>query len=221
MAIQKVSTSAIFCCKDTQEYVCLGVSHRENINLSSIRLSSSPFVDPFIWWCLGCALLCVLGPLSLDLIEDVPITLQTLVVMILPALLGIRIATLSVLGYLLIGMAGAPVFSSGKGGWEIFLGPTAGFLIGFLPAAWLTGKMVHHPWGQSWLTTLLAMLAGHQIVLLFGLPWYGWLQGWEKVLPLWAKLTPGMVVKVLLATILVILIRLVLTKISRRPKISG
>lgn len=141
--------------------------------------------------------------------------------MVLSALLGTRIATLSVLGYLMIGMAGAPVFSGAKGGWEIFMGPTGGFLIGFLPACWLTGKMIHNHWSKSWLAILLAMLAGHQVVLLFGLPWYGWQQGWQKILPLWAKLTPGMVIKVFLATVLLVLFRLVMKKISRRSKISG
>lgn len=197
------------------------MSHRENINLSSIRISSSPIVDPFIWWCLGCGLLCVLGPVRIDLLGVIPITLQTLVVMVLPALLGTHIGSLAVLGYIMIGMTGAPVFSGGTGGWAIFTGPTGGFLVGFLPAAWLTGKMLHHRWGQNSLAILLTMVAGHQVVLLFGLPWYGWQQGWEKVMPLWTKLTPVIVLKSIIATLLILSIKYVLKKISRRSKVSG
>ena len=180
---------------------------RQNTFPANIRLISPTLVDPFIWWAIATSLLCVLGPLRIDWVETIPITLQTLVVMLLPVLFGTRIGTFAVLGYLVAGGLGAPVFSGGNGGWEVFTGPTGGFLIGFLPAAWLTGNMVHSRWGQRWLAIALSVLAGHQVVLLFGLPWFGWQSGWEKVLPVWSDLTPGMLVKTALATVIAFVVR--------------
>lgn len=190
---------------------------RQSLLPEALRIPAPPYVNPFFWWAIGLGVLCLLGRVEIKLIEDIPITLQTLLVVVLPALLGTRIGTLAVLGYLVAGGVGAPVFSGGKGGWEVFTGPTAGFLIGFLPAAWVTGKMVHSPWGQKILSVFLAMLAGHQIVLLFGLPWYGYQQGWEKIWPLWQSLTPGLLIKVALAGLITILVRALLKRISRTP----
>ena len=68
----------------------------------------------------------------------VPATLQTLAVLLAGALLGPWGGVASVAAYLVAGAAGAPVFASG-GGASFLLGPTGGYLLGFLPAAWLSG----------------------------------------------------------------------------------
>ncbi len=93
-------------------------------------------------------------------IPPVPITLQTLFLYLAGALLGGRLALLSQVVYLLLGIIGLPVFAGGKAGFGVLFGPTGGYLIGFVAAAYVVGKwneMVKRP---SFLTVLLSMIAG-------------------------------------------------------------
>ncbi|MCH5375079.1 MAG: efflux RND transporter permease subunit, partial [Planctomycetes bacterium] len=69
----------------------------------------------------------------------VPMTMQTLAVLVVGGVLGPRLGTTAVAGYLSLGLAGAPVFHGGLGGPAVFVGPTGGYLLGFLPAAFLMG----------------------------------------------------------------------------------
>jgi biotin transport system substrate-specific component len=72
----------------------------------------------------------------------VPLTMQTLAVLLLGGLLGPTVAVSSVAGYLALGAMGAPVFHNGLGGLAVLAGPTAGYLIGFIPAAFVMGMAV-------------------------------------------------------------------------------
>jgi biotin transport system substrate-specific component len=69
----------------------------------------------------------------------VPLTMQTLAVLLVGGLLGPRLGVAAVFGYLALGFTGAPVFHNGLGGPAVLLGPTGGYLLGFLPAAFLMG----------------------------------------------------------------------------------
>lgn len=71
--------------------------------------------------------------------SPVPITLQTFFVLLSGRLLGKKYGVLSQIVYLLLGTAGLPIFSGGRGGIGILVGPTGGFLISFLAAAWIAG----------------------------------------------------------------------------------
>jgi biotin transport system substrate-specific component len=75
-------------------------------------------------------------------LPPVPITLQTLFVVLAGALLGGRLGALSQVVYLLLGIIGLPVFHGGKGGLGILLGPTGGYLVGFIAAAYVVGKLI-------------------------------------------------------------------------------
>ena len=90
---------------------------------------------------LMAAVLCILAPLSLP-IGPVPISLATLVVYLMTYVLGSRMATVSCLVYLLIGLAGLPVFSGFSGGPSKLFGPTGGYLIGYLFAAFIGGLFI-------------------------------------------------------------------------------
>jgi biotin transport system substrate-specific component len=70
-------------------------------------------------------------------IGPVPITLQTLFVLLSGKLLGKKYGVLAQVTYLLLGAFGLPIFSGGRGGLGVLLGPTGGFLISFIPAAWI------------------------------------------------------------------------------------
>ena len=69
----------------------------------------------------------------------VPMTMQTLAVLLVGGFLGPRLGVAAVVGYLALGIAGAPIFHNGVGGTMIVVGPTGGYLAGFVPAAFLMG----------------------------------------------------------------------------------
>jgi biotin transport system substrate-specific component len=106
--------------------------------------------------------------------SPVPQSAQTLAVLVVGGVLGVRLATATLLAYLLVGALGAPVFADGGSGWFHLTGPTAGYLLGFVLAAaglgWLAdrGRLGGVP------SCIGAMLAGHALIL--GLGW-AWLAG--------------------------------------------
>lgn len=74
----------------------------------------------------------------------VPLTMQTLAVLLVGGLLGPTLGASTVAAYLLAGAMGAPVFHNGLGGIAVLLGPTGGYLVGFLPAAFIMGLAALH-----------------------------------------------------------------------------
>jgi len=109
----------------------------------------------------------------------VPISGQTLAVLLVGALLGSRLGTLSVLAYLGEGLAGLPVFALGTSAWSpsripgvpVILGPTAGYLVGFVVAAFLVGWLAERGWDRRPLSTALAMVIGNLAIYLVGVAW--------------------------------------------------
>jgi biotin transport system substrate-specific component len=112
--------------------------------------------------------------------EPVPMTLQTLAVMILGAAYGARLAGATVALYLLEGLIGLPVFAGASAGPAVFMGPTGGYLIGFLPAATFIGFLAERGWVRSTLPLLAAMTMGHAIIFVFGFSWLATFVGAEK-----------------------------------------
>ena len=116
--------------------------------------------------------------------SPVPLTGQTLGVLLLGLVLGHRRGAASVLTYLLEGSVGLPVFAGGAGGLPVLLGPTGGYLIGFVAAAYLTGLLAERGWDRGRATTLLAMLVGNGVIYVCGLPWLSIFVGADKVIAL-------------------------------------
>ncbi|OHB80222.1 MAG: hypothetical protein A2Z25_08480 [Planctomycetes bacterium RBG_16_55_9] len=106
----------------------------------------------------------------------VPITGQTFAVLMIGALLGARRGSLAVLAYIIEGAMGLPVFAFG-GGFAVLLGPTGGYLIGFIPAAYVTGLFAEKGWDRRIGTTVLAMILGNAVIYTFGLFWLCCLMG--------------------------------------------
>jgi biotin transporter BioY len=119
-------------------------------------------------------------------IGPVPITGQTLAVLLTGMLLGSRRGSLSALAYLGEGIVGLPVFQGGNGGITyLTLGIgryTAGYLIGFVAAAYVTGLLAERGWDRRMSTALLAMLIGNVVIYAFGLSWLSTLVGIGKAL---------------------------------------
>ncbi len=91
----------------------------------------------------------------------VPITLQTFFVSLAPALLGGALGALSQVVYVLIGIIGLPVFAGGKAGFGVLIGPTGGYLIGFIVGAYIIGKLIELKEQPGFLWMASAMIIGH------------------------------------------------------------
>jgi biotin transport system substrate-specific component len=101
-------------------------------------------------------------------IPYVPLTLQTLIVMLAGLILGGRLAALSQLLYLAIGLLGLPIFAQG-GGPGYVLQPSFGFLLGFIAGAYLIGRMVERVEKLSFPRTLAALLLGQAAIYILGI----------------------------------------------------
>ena len=116
-------------------------------------------------------------------IGPVPIVLQNFFVLLAGLLLGPRWGLAAVGGYLLAGACGLPVFSQGRGGIGHLVGPTGGYLFGYLPAVFVVGSLAqlfrHHLAGN-----LAALIIGSLIVYACGVPWLKLVTGmpWQKAL---------------------------------------
>jgi biotin transport system substrate-specific component len=105
----------------------------------------------------------------------VPFTLQTLVVLLVGATLGSRRGALSLGLYALAGLAGLPVFAPKSDGSHVvgfaaFVGPTAGFIFGFVIAAYVIGLLAERKWSSNVLKTFVAFVVGSTVIYLVGIP---------------------------------------------------
>ena len=135
--------------------------------------------------------------------SPVPITGQTFAVLLLAALYGHNRGGLTVLTYLILGIAGRPVFASGTFGIATIIGPTGGYLVGFLPAAYIVGFLSKKGWDRKVWTTATSMIIGNVVIYLVGTTWLSRFVGWDNVLQ--TGLIPFLIgdgAKIVLATLL-------------------
>ena len=118
---------------------------------------------------LMAAVTCVLAPLSVP-IGPVPVSLTNLVVYLSLYLLGMKLGVLSCLVYILLGMAGLPVFSGFTGGLAKLAGPTGGYIIGFLPMGLIGGAALEH--FSNRVVHFLALVLGTAVCYAFGTAWF-------------------------------------------------
>jgi len=134
--------------------------------------------------------------------SPVPVTAQTFAVLILAMMLGRKLGVATILAYLTQGMLGLPVFARGLAGPAVLLGPTGGYLAGFVVAAYVVGAMAERGWDRSMGATLLAMLIGNSIIYLFGVAWLAVLVGMPAAISAGLlPFIPGDLIKTLLATL--------------------
>ena len=100
-------------------------------------------------------------------IGEVPVVLYNFFILMMGLLLGSRWGAASIAVYLLAGGLGLPVFAGGKGGIAILLGPTGGYLIGFLPAVFIIG-FISEKLKQRFIYDIIAMLCGTAVIYALG-----------------------------------------------------
>lgn len=114
------------------------------------------------------AVICLLGPLALG--GPVPVSLGMLGIYLAASILGMKLGTLSVAIYILLGLAGVPVFVNFTAGAGKLFGPTGGYIIGYIFMALICGFFVDR-WGGKFIISILGMVLGTFVCYLFGSAW--------------------------------------------------
>ncbi|WP_316976430.1 biotin transporter BioY [Shumkonia mesophila] len=164
---------------------------------------------------LRAAILAVVGSLLLTASAKilvpfwpVPMTMQTFAVLVIGMAYGPRLGVATVALYLAQGALGLPVFAGTpeKGiGLAYMVGPTGGYLVGYLLAATACGYLAERGWDRGLFTTAAALVIGNVILFLPGVLWLGVLFGWSKPILAWG-LTPfllGEATKMALAAVVI------------------
>jgi len=169
---------------------------------SLLGKKTNDFVYVLLTSIIGSFLLAISSKVQIPL-TPVPVTLQTLVLLVMSMFLGWRGAVGATSLYLFQGAIGLPVFAHG-GGFIILFGPTGGYLFGFLIASLVVGYLAEKGWDKSVLLTFASMTIGTLIIYLFGVIWLSYLKDLNTALVfgLLPFITPD-ILKICLGTCLV------------------
>lgn len=107
----------------------------------------------------------------------VPVTGQTFAVLLVGGALGFRRGIASTTLYLLVGLVGLPVFADGKHGVEIVLGASGGYIVGFILAAAIVGRLAELGWDRNLAGSVGAMIFGNAAIYAIGVPWLAFVAG--------------------------------------------
>ncbi len=156
---------------------------------------------------IGVALLTLSAKIKIPF-YPVPVTMQTFVVLALGIAYGSKLGASTVLLYLAVGVIGLPVFAGTpeKGmGLVYVMGPTGGYLLGFVIAAATTGYLAEKGWDRKLTLTFAAMLIGNIIIYIPGLIWLANVVGWDKPIFEWGMypFLLGDLAKIVLAMLLI------------------
>jgi biotin transport system substrate-specific component len=137
--------------------------------------------------------------------SPVPITGQTFGILLVGGALGFRRGFMAILLYVLLGVVGLPFFAEGKGGLAVIWGTNGGYLVGFIVAGAVVGRLAELGWDRKIGGALGAMLVGSAIIYAIGLPWLAVVAHLSPADTIAKGLTPfliGDALKLLLAAIL-------------------
>jgi biotin transport system substrate-specific component len=118
----------------------------------------------------GAALVTVLAQVAIPL-WPVPITGQTLAVLLVGSTIGWARGAISMVLYAVLGLVGLPVYSDGSHGAGVLFGATGGYIIGFIVSAALVGWLAERQWDRKILKAIVTFVAGSVVVFAIGLPW--------------------------------------------------
>ena len=177
-------------------------SSNNSLVSSLLGKKTNDFVYVLLTSIIGSFLLAISSKVQIPL-TPVPVTLQTLVLLVMSMFLGWRGAVGATSLYLFQGAIGLPVFAHG-GGFIILFGPTGGYLFGFLIASLVVGYLAEKGWDKSVVLTFTSMTIGTLIIYLFGVIWLSYLKDLNTaiVFGLLPFITPD-ILKICLGTCLV------------------
>ena len=154
---------------------------------------------------LMAAIICVLAPFALPIpISPVAISLGTLAIYFVLTVLGLKLGTVSVIVYILLGLAGLPVFTGFTSGPGKLFGPTGGYFIGYLFMALICGFFIDR-WSDKFLPSFLGMVLGTAVLYLFGSLWLAYQASYTLPQAFMAGVVPyipGDLIKLILAMVL-------------------
>ena len=156
---------------------------------------------------LGLLLVCLGAMVSIDLPwkgGGIPITGQSLAVLVVGFVLGRKRALFAIALYLILGVMGFPIFAKGASGIDTLMGGSGGFLYGFLVGGYVCGALQENGFGDSFAEGLIVMAIGTALILICGIAQLTFLYGLDKALeygfwPFW----PGAIVKIILGAVIV------------------
>lgn len=148
----------------------------------------------------------------------VPMTMQSLVVLLIGFISGSRLGALTLLAYLAEGFVGLPVFAGAAAGPAYMAGPTGGYLLGFLLGATFVGWLAERGWDRDLQHTAVAMTLGHVLLFVPGVLWLAVLFGWTQALAL--GVTPFIAATILKTGLGVGIIAALWALVRRRQSIS-
>jgi biotin transport system substrate-specific component len=134
------------------------------------RIFSRTLAVDLVLIAAGAALTAIAAQIAVPMFP-VPITGQTLAVLLVGMTLGAVRGGLSLALYAVLGIVGLPVFSDSSSGWAVIAGPTGGYIIGFVLSAVLTGWLAQRSWDRKVLKSFLAFLAGTVVTFVAGNIW--------------------------------------------------
>lgn len=142
-------------------------SSATNSVLNNIFSNKNGILYKFVLCLTGTAGLAISSQINIPL-QPVPTTLQTAVVLFIAMIYGWRLGGCTVALYLLEGACGLPVFTNFSFGMPILLGPTGGYLLGFVPAVIATGWIIEKCGTKNIFNTFLAGIVGSAVILICG-----------------------------------------------------
>jgi biotin transport system substrate-specific component len=129
------------------------------------------FTDTAIKVLLSLAILCTMSPVQWEVNTELTVNLQFGLVCFIPVVFGLRIAVISIFGYLILGGIGLPIFADFNSGWTSFTGIKAGYFFGFVLASAVIGFIADMQTNTSVAKAALFVLLGMVLIALPGLLW--------------------------------------------------
>lgn len=154
---------------------------------------------------LMAAIICVLAPFALPIpVSPVQISLGTLAIYFVLTVLGLKLGTISVIVYILLGLVGLPVFAGFTGGAGKLLGPSGGYILGYIFMALVCGFFIDK-WDNNIFLSFLGFILGTAVLYLFGSLWLIYQTSVtfsQAILAYVIPYIPGDLIKLILAMVL-------------------
>ena len=140
----------------------------QNILINTTGKKISRFI---LLYLIGLGLLAVASKIYIP-IQPVPLTLQALAVLFIGMVYGARLGTVTVASFVVMGLMGLPILAG-----SLTTGASIGYLIGYIPGAFLAGILIEYGFGKSILTTFLAAFLGTALIFICGISWLSTMMG--------------------------------------------